>query len=203
MATSISTLLTVHPHSTSETTVLGRSSSSSSLSPISTSSVPSFTTIPPAITTTSVSYTNITTYPVSCDATRSGIPLCASSCLSSAAVTQARCRANDAICQCQNQEVIQGAGANCIIGGCGFGGAIDVLNSISACTFSFLFVRFIFSQASDLLLFYSQWPLSSFWQLSLMLCCLQSALASNRGCILQQLQHSLRHWLQLHQRHPF
>lgn len=157
-ATSISTLLTFHSHSTSETTVLERSpsSSSSSLSSIPTSSVPSLTSTPPGITTTSVSYTTITTYPVSCDATRSAIPICASSCLSSAAVTQARCGANDNICQCQNQAVIQGAGSNCIIGNCGFEGAIVVLNSISACTFYFFFVRFTFSQAFDLLLFHSQ-----------------------------------------------
>ncbi|KAL6889205.1 hypothetical protein GGI43DRAFT_416670 [Trichoderma evansii] len=84
------------------------------------------------ITTTSLSYTTITTWPASCDASRSAISSCASSCLSSAAVTQARCGANNIICQCQNQNVIQDAGENCIIGACGFGGAIDVLNSISA-----------------------------------------------------------------------
>lgn len=192
-------------NSTSETTVLGGSSGSNptSLSPTSTSSIISSTAIPPMITTTSLSYTTITTWPASCDASRSAISSCASSCLSSAAVTQASCGANDIICQCQNQDVIQGAGANCVIGACGFGGAIDVLNSISARTFHLPFHLLIPSWAAALLLFYCERLLSSPEMLLLIICFIQSATASNRGCTPQHFRCSLRPQLQFRQRQLF
>lgn len=167
--------------------MLGSSSSSSSLSPTSTSSIPSATTITPTITTTHLSYTTITAYPASCDASWRAIPVCATSCLSSAAVTQANCGASDIICQCQNQYVIENVGTNCLIGECGFGGAIDVLNSVSAGMFHFLYFQSLLSSL----------------KLLLILCFIKSAPVSSRDYILQQFQCSLRPRLQLHQRHQF
>lgn len=171
------------------------SSSSSSLSPPSTSSVPSSTSIPSISTTASISYTTITSYPATCDASRSAISSCASSCLSSAAVTQAGCGKDDGICQCQpaSMNIITGAAANCFIGACGFGGAIDVLNSISACTFylplpsSDLQAGLLCRSCSTPKGFHSRPGL-----LSLISCSMQSAPASSGGCTPRRFRCSLR-----------
>lgn len=57
-----------------------------------------------------------------CQASVDAVATCATSCIQSAAVTQAACATGDYKCQCDQQGVIQGAAANCIIGACGFGG---------------------------------------------------------------------------------
>ncbi|PKK43208.1 hypothetical protein CI102_9613, partial [Trichoderma harzianum] len=70
-----------------------------------------------------------------CQASADAVSSCATSCIQSAAVTQAACATADYKCQCDQSGVIQGAAANCIIGACGFGGgstALDVLGQVSS-----------------------------------------------------------------------
>ena len=69
--------------------------------------------------------------PHPCAASISAVPSCATACITSAA-SAVGCTQGDYGCQCGNSDAIQGQAVNCVVGACGFGGALDVVGSVGA-----------------------------------------------------------------------
>jgi hypothetical protein len=67
-----------------------------------------------------------------CQESADAVPECASSCINSAAVTNAKCATDDYECQCSSSAVIQNAAIGCVTSGCGIETGLQVLSSVGA-----------------------------------------------------------------------
>ncbi|EFX05101.1 hypothetical protein CMQ_5363 [Grosmannia clavigera kw1407] len=59
------------------------------------------------------------------------VPVCATDCIESAAVTNVGCVNGDYACQCASSSAIQNAALNCVVSGCGIATGLAVISSVS------------------------------------------------------------------------